>query len=165
MTESGRIDHGVTDENYVRPLRVDNDGRPEVAPQSVGWINGAWQKNPLRFGYSDTVEHRITATMVAGTNNLNATVPAGEIWVINNTGCRYDGSAAAAAATIAIIRGGNEYRLWQMAVGSLKSSEFYGRTGEWIAKPGDTLRLIINLATAGDSAQFHAVGYRVDIDQ
>lgn len=51
---------------------------------SHGWLDGAWQRNPLQLGYSDIGGNTVTlaAPSTAGFSITDSVVPAGEIWLL-----------------------------------------------------------------------------------
>ena len=130
---------------------------------SYGWINGAWQKNPLLFGYSGEKEIAVSNTsLAAGANDLDSTaVPAGEIWVITHVAMSYVGTApthieakTVGASAIMLFR--------QLAP---VTTVVYDRQGWWIMEEGDLLRCTVAGATLNDDLYLWATGFKVDIDQ
>jgi hypothetical protein len=139
--------------------------RLEKAMGSFGWDGSQWRKDPIRIGYSDTVQISLSNTSLAAGSNVidSGAVPAGEIWILTNISLRYTGTVSSVTLTATIYRGAAHYRLFTQD--SLVNSKFYGFAGQWVLKEGDVLRFEIASATAGDDAYLNAVGYRVDIDQ
>lgn len=129
------------------------------------WISAAWQKQPIMQGYSDTLRLTLSNTaLAAGTNSLIvATVPAGEIWVIENISVRYVGTVTGVSIGAYFDEGGTLYVIYLISPPVTNAQ--YDRQGSWTLKPGDILRLFITGATANDDAHIQAVGRRIDIDQ
>lgn len=79
------------DGSLWKPISLDANGYVEVSlagvdginAQGYDWISAAWQKTPLRIGYSSTVDHNWNGTG-SGTGYVKTTdyVPTGEIWTI-----------------------------------------------------------------------------------
>ena len=133
--------------------------------QNHGWIGGAWHKDPLRFGYSDTVNRAFSDTNLAGGSSVFADndVPAGEIWIITNITVIYVGTIAGVGMRPRIYDGSASYDLWESNPTASNRAE--GRSGWWILIPGHSLRVFVTGATAGDDAYCYATGFRMDSDQ
>lgn len=146
--------------------RLDELERQEYAmAQNHGWVGAAWQKDPIRFGYSELITEGVDNTsLAAGSNNLDTgTVPAGEIWVITNIAIRYDGTVSSVSLTVALI-----IDTVLMGIFGQKppvSTVWYDRQGWWVLDAGDYIRLEVGGATMNDDAYLRVVGFRVDIDQ
>lgn len=133
--------------------------------QNHGYVNAAWQKDPIRLGYSDVIRVAITNTSLpaGASSNDSAVVPAGEIWIITNITVAYSGTVAGVAlATRIVDTGASSWMLWDQR--GLTSGIFYDRQGWWVLKPGEKLRVDVTGATLNDDVYLRAVGTRVDID-
>ena len=133
--------------------------------QNHGWIDGAWQKDPLSLGYSDIVARVVVEqNLSAGFNLLNdSAVPAGEIWVLTNISVLYIGTVANVQCTVLLNINGSYYQIWDFVPPA--SNRVGDRQGFWILHPGDYLAIEILNATAGDDLGLRGIGFRVDIDQ
>lgn len=131
---------------------------------SHGWVNGAWQKNPILFGYSADKEIAVSNTsLAAGANDLDApTVPAGEIWVITHVASSYVGTAPTHMEVKIIHASGASMIFRQLAP---VSSSVHDRQGWFVLEEGDILRCSVAGATLNDDLYLWATGFRVDIDQ
>lgn len=129
-----------------------------------GWINAAWQKQPLIFGYSgDILRLASNTNLAAGTNQVNdSAVPAGEIWVVTSLSMAYVGTVPT-SIRLSIVAATVAYRLFQQ--NAPVSDMAYDRQGYWIMQEGDNLRCTVLGATAGDDLFFWVNGFRLDIDQ
>lgn len=170
---------GVTSTGLMVPILVDTVGKLQVSVFSAlpagtnrigavgteGWISSAWQKNPLRFGFSGLVSRLISSTtLAAGTNNLDdSAVPAGEFWVITNIAVDYVGTVANVGVRARIVDGVNSPYLFEY--NPTVSDHLGDRQGFWIVPSGANLRLTVIGATLNDDAYLWANGFRVDTDQ
>jgi len=160
------------DGSAYRVVKVDGDGNlvaalkadQEIEVQSYGWIGAAWQKNPLAFGYSDTVFRVWSDTSLdADTNYVSDTaVPAGEIRVLTNLVTQYTGTVPTNMRFI-VIRDATDYYLFGPK--SPVSGQMYDRQGFWVLEEDDVLSVRVAGATATDALHAYASGFRVDIDQ
>lgn len=153
---------GKTSTGLMVPVRVDANGLLSI--ESLGQVGGAWQKNPLAFGYSGVVKRVASnVALAAGTNVLDdSAVPAGEIWVITNIATRYVGTVATVVIRVEIYDGASGYVLYD--AGNLTSSLSVDRQGWWVLPSGYNLRATVFNATLNDDAYLLATGFRVDID-
>jgi hypothetical protein len=164
---------GVDSSDDVHPLLVDSSGRIILAASSLeiglvqarayGRIGGAWQKQPLLFGYSATVlETWSDDNLASGSNTVDSpVVPAGEIWVITNLSMRYVGTPPT-YIEMRLRSGTSDYPLFRQLAPT--TAQTHDRQGWWVMAPGDLLRVGISGATAGDDLYASATGFRVDID-
>ena len=166
------IGFGPTD--LLRSLELDASDNLKVAFAAAaqglvgthGWIGGAWQKNPLLFGYTSDLFQEVSNTnLPAGTSFINAaTVPAGEIWVFTNIAHRYDGTPPAQILTSKHIDAiPADAVVFQTLLPV--STQYYDRQGWWVLSEGWYLRSAIVGGTLGDDAYLRAWGFKVDIDQ
>jgi hypothetical protein len=164
------IGFGPSDD--LRSLELDTDDNLKVAFAAAaqglvgphGWINGAWQKNPVSFGASAALGRSWSTIALPAGNSFvaDSAVPAGEIWVITHQ------TAWVVSATITRMRfflniSGVNFETWvQITPGS---DVRYDRQGWWVLFPGDFMQLRVESATLNDDASAVAAGFRVDIDQ
>jgi len=129
-----------------------------------GWIGGAWQRNPLAFGYSGEISEDVTdGTLAVGNVNIDiSTVPAGEIWVITQISMLYVGTVPSRIRS-QIVRGGIDFAIFDEV--AILSNAWFDRQGWWVLVEGDILRMFIQDATLNDTGAMRVTGFRVDIDQ
>lgn len=131
--------------------------------QAYGYVGTAWQKQPILYGYTDTVRIRVlNLNATAGTNNLNSVVvPAGEIWVI--TAARgYDLDSAITSSNLGVVSDTIKYSLDdKIAPAAAVAAEFKGFL---VMKEADKLRWTGWGCTLNDDLYLIAVGYKMDID-
>jgi len=130
---------------------------------SFGFINGAWQKNPILLGYSARIGNKlvIISTGAASTAVCSAVVPAGEIWVISSI-CSYhtDGVArqtfiyANLVTALPVIE--INFSLPLMTSLSMLSPI--------ILAEGDKICVMCVSLANGRSLTLNYLGYRIDID-
>lgn len=146
--------------------RVDDLERLEHAmAQNHGWIGGAWQKDPLRLGYSGQIL-RVWSNTALSAGNVDvddSAVPTGELWVITNFSASYTGTVTNVSLRFTIKSGASRYTIYHQ--GGLSSALYVDRQGLWILKAGDILSVRVLNATLNDDLNAEAIGYRVDIDQ
>ena len=133
--------------------------------KSFGWVNGAWQKNPLMFGYSGTAKNEVNDTaLAAGNNNLDgAAVPAGEIWVITNVAFRYNGTVTGVTLTANAQMDGTAYQIFGQ--NPPVSNVWYDRQTYVVLNEGDYIWLSITGATLNDDAHLRMFGFKVEVAQ
>lgn len=136
-----------------------------MTAENYGWVSSAWQKDPLRLGYSGTVSETLSDTALSsGSNNINGTaVPAGEIHVITNVSCAYLGTVSGVRLLPAVYV--NSEVVYIDEHNSITSGQNYQTQGYFVLAPGDYIRLQIEGATATDDGYLKFSGFRVDIDQ
>jgi hypothetical protein len=161
------------------PVNVDTDGNlqvdilaslpagsallGDVQARNLGYIGAAWQKDPLRLGYSGQVLTQVVNTALsAGTNNLDTgAVPASRIWIVTGISFTLVGTVGAAAGYVSILQGATTYTVFSES--HLTSAEYYDRTGWYVLVAGDKVRLTITGAIANDDAYLNVNGFYVDI--
>jgi hypothetical protein len=150
---------------YLEPYFIRRSEYEELLGMNKGWIGGAWQKDPLRLGFS--AQRLINASdtaLGAGANDVDSgSVAAGELWVITNIAVRYAGTVAGVVLTPGFYDGSNLFPVGEER--SITSGQWYAYQGEWILVEDDVLRLQVAGATLNDDAYIRASGFRVDIDQ
>jgi hypothetical protein len=68
--------------------KINADGEIVEASRGYGWISDAWQKDPLRFGFSEQYLERETDTGDGSDLDMDfSVVPAGEVWVVTAFAC------------------------------------------------------------------------------
>lgn len=136
----------------------------KVQARNYGLVSGAFQKDPIRFGYSGVVARFWSNTnLAAGTNDVDdSAVPAGEIWIITSFAFNYIGTSPAQCRRTLVI-GGTVYRI--DTVQTPTSNVIYGLQSWWVLEPGNYLRVSTTGATATDDLYCYATGFQVDIDQ
>lgn len=136
----------------------------EIEMGNRGWISGAWQKDPLRLGYSGKEEEELTiGSASTGTNTMTGTaVPAGEIWILEAVAA-VDLTNAPARIMIGAIMGGLATRFHrdENPVAGVDS----GWTGQVLLEPGDQVSVQFHGVTSGDSLRARYSARRIDIDQ
>jgi len=145
-------------------VEIEQTNPANLTPGLMGWINGAWQKNPLLWGYSGVVAETLSDTnLAAGGKALNGTrVPTGEIWIILNAAIWYLGTAPSRLS----IHVGDVYGFFTiLQENSPVSSYRYIYNGMIVLSPGEYLQGTVEGATAGDDLHFRYRGYKMDIDQ
>jgi hypothetical protein len=156
---------------YPLALEVDANGYLKVATAAAGnflvgthgYVNGAWQKNPILFGYSDGLWLFVyNYNLSAGTNILETSaVPANWIWVVTQVNLYYYGTSPSYMECM-IIHSSTVYWLFRQARPVI--GRFYDRQGWWILAYNDILRMIISGAVAGDTAILSATGFKVQLN-
>lgn len=138
----------------------------EIEMGNRGWISGAWQKDPLRLGYSAAIRFNVSETNLSAGANILAfgTVPAGEIWVIESFCARYVGTVSGVQLRAIVDDAGADRYI--NALDNLTTGLFY----QFLQAPitleeGEILELHVTNATAGDDVLGSAIGRRIDIDQ
>lgn len=131
--------------------------------QMHGHVGGAWQKQPLIWGYSDVVEERVLdANCSAGTDSVQTTVvPAGEVHVITSL-AMYVASGTCGNLVAYKNDGVASYEL--VGQTSPTSSQIYDRQGFYVLGPSDSIVVYGFNLTAGDDLCVIVTGYKMDID-
>jgi hypothetical protein len=163
---------GFNPSDDLRSLELDADDNLKVAFAAAaqglvgphGWISGAWQKNPLLFGYSGQVARAITnLNLPAGqSTQSDSAVPAGEIWVLTHLTVNIVSAVMTNVQVRGTLGGVSTVLFEQLAPVTTK---WYDRQGSWIFASGDVLQVIVFGAALNDDVVCRANGYRVDIDQ
>jgi hypothetical protein len=128
-----------------------------------GYVSGAWQKNPIQFGYSSAYAERPSNTnLPVGNSSLDTSaIPNGKICILTNLSYLYVGTTATQLG-LGIYRSSVNHNLFTQY--SPANNVWYDRQGWWLLKSGDVLRVSIYGATAGDKMYGDYVGYMVDIN-
>jgi hypothetical protein len=128
-----------------------------------GYISGAWQKNPLSFGYSGQVAQQVANNDApAGDNQLNGTaVPAGEIWVITFMS-GFDIETNPTSVDLYAIIGGTGMPI---AVQKLPGANVpFGIVCNIVLKQGDYAQCIMRGCALHNHIYFSYGGYKVAIN-
>ncbi len=135
-----------------------------VQARAYGYIGGAWQRQPLQFGYSDTVADTYSnLSLPAGTTTVNFTaVPASTVHVITNLQAWYSGTITNVFLTYQLVIDGTARTLWGQK--APVSGQHYDRQGNWVLGPGDNVRFIVDGATLNDDLVVNIHGYAVTIN-
>jgi hypothetical protein len=133
-----------------------------LATPLAGWVNGAWNKLPMLFGYSDIVyQNWGTNNLPAGDSNYDSSaVPSGKIWIITNLAMGYTGTTPT-NITMRINRSGVYPLIFRQT--SPVSNVWYDRQGWWVLKSGDKLNVDVSGATSSNALWAQAIGFAVDI--
>lgn len=131
--------------------------------QAHGHIGGAWQKQPLIFGYSGVVTERESdSDAAAGLNTFTTTaVPSGEIHVIN-TMSAINYTSITTALHIDMNHDGSYFSFYRAP--NLAAATMALVNGPIVLDAGDYLRCRFYGVTLHDSIAFDITGYRMDID-
>lgn len=160
------VAYGLNGANSPTKLLIDADGRLTVTRESYqhGYISGAWQKQPIQQGYSAVIRgNYVNSDLAAGTNTISgATVPAGEIWIVEAVSAYYNGTVATVTLRMYVNSSSVDYTL--VTITTVVSGIWYPVVGSWSLAPGENLALIIANATIHNSANFRYLARRVDID-
>ena len=153
---------GLDANSKARPLLVDSEGRVLVSAQ--GFINGAFQKSPLPFGPSrQQIDNVTNNSIVAGTSNqFNASVPAGEVWVFTNISILTSAAIAAGYINISIAGAGGSANLFRQPTPA--ASILYTVQGYWVLFPGAYINYLIVGGVGGAIFVGSATGFAMDID-
>ena len=137
----------------------------KIQARNYGLVGGAFQKDPIRIGYSSTVAEALSDTNLgAGPNNLDSTpVPEGEIHIMTNLAFQYAGTITGVSLMPSVILNSGVYPADYKT--PVVSGAWYIVQGWWVLRKDDWVRLNIVGATATDDANLRITGFRVDIDQ
>jgi hypothetical protein len=153
-----------------RVVKVDGDGNLMVAldfdqdirAYSYGRVNAAWHKDPIRFGYSDTVGETVqNLDLPAGTSVLDGTAVAyGYVHVITQASILYLGTSPA-NIDIRVKVGGVSIIVFRQK--SPVSNQMYDRQGYWVLEEGDYVQAVVDGATLNDNFYLWYSGFKIDI--
>ncbi|NIP56244.1 MAG: hypothetical protein GWN77_09460 [Gammaproteobacteria bacterium] len=129
-----------------------------------GWISSAWQKDPLRLGYSGKIDEQVSDTSAAaGNNTLSGTdVPSGEIWVIDTVSAVNVNTDPTKISIYINTTTGNVTLAegWTPGI-----NHFVIALGQFVLHEGDSIDAVFTGCTLNDDIYLRYNGYRVDIDQ
>lgn len=144
-------------------IEVTQDTPGDLLTGIHGHVGGAWQKQPLQFGYSGAVGERVTDSSAdAGDNTLQTTaVPAGEVHIVTTI---HTVNVDTDVAYILISRVGNSttYNMKRQASPGIGIS--VDMLGTIVLAPGDYIKASFGSCTAGDTIRLMTTGYKFDID-
>lgn len=148
---------------FTAAVEVTQDTPGDLLAGVHGYIAGAWQKQPLAWGISDSVSEAVSDTNLgAGTQTLSTTpIPAGEVHVASAINFRVD-SATCTRGQLQIVIGGVSLVILTQA--SPVAYTWYLKTGEFVLAEDDYIALSMTGLTAGDDAYLRYAGYRMDVD-
>lgn len=163
-----RVIFGLDGANY-RVIKCNSDGELVVAVAAgeagavypYGYVNAAWQKQPMPFGYSNKYAEAISDTNLdTGTNLVRgAIVAAGKVIVITNVAISYIGTSP--SKILALLDDGTDYTLY--AIMSPTSAVWYDKQGYWVMNEGTRFTVKVNGATAADDLLAQFTGFQMDI--
>ena len=127
-----------------------------------GWDGTQWRKQGILFGYRATVNESISNTNAnAGINALNsATVPAGELWIIQLIGAMNVNTACSRIAFF-VYRTPTEYPVLDQV--TCTANVWVTWAGNVVLKTGDYLKAYFLGCTAGDDIYLRYLGYKVSV--
>jgi len=136
----------------------------KVLSTNYGLIGGVAHKDPIRLGYSgDKSEQVSDLSADAGTNTLNgATVPAGEIWVIEAISAR---NVNKSAVRLLLQVSVNSVAVRLLELTTTAAAEFITWTGAITLSEGDKVQAVIFSCDADDDIYLQYHGRRIDTDQ
>jgi len=142
-------------------VTIDPANNPLVSAH--GFVNGAWRKSPIPFGYSDVLNSALAnLALAAGANNLDsAAVGAGLIWVVTNVSVMYVGTAPT-SVSVNVVSGGATICLFQQ--NAPVTATRYDRQGKWVLEATDILRCTVVGATLNDDLYLDVHGYQIAIE-
>lgn len=156
--------NGVVIVDQVSALPTGSNLIGKIQANNYGLVGGAAQKDPLRLGYSGDKTEKISDTNAdAGTNYLNgATVPAGEIWVLEMA-CGYNLTKTGVRVDVyAYI---NSIEIYLLSAFLSANGEIPIWTGALTLSEGDRVYGQFFSCDAGDDIYLHYHARRIDIDQ
>lgn len=134
-----------------------------IETKAHGYVGGAWQNQPMIFGYTDTV--RVTATNTStGTGIINATctaVPSGYVHVITGFLTNHN-DAAARDVSIGVWTGSAQYCGY--VVTQAVSAQNYGDTVHIVLKVGESLLARCYMSVAGKTLNVWGIGYSMKVN-
>lgn len=158
----GTVDVNIVGSDIDVPVSIDAQTQ-DLNVLSHGYVNGAWQNNPMLFGYSDIHREYVTYTTPSGmTYNMDmAEVPVGEIWVITSIGMMTD-DGAIWGMYMSTRSDSNTYYVDQVRTPAANTMLSY--TGWLILEPGLRIRGIFVNAASGKKLEMWVHGFKIDID-
>ncbi len=170
--------------SVVVPILIETDGTVHVlgsvtlgaelpaGTQEIGSIQareygryaGAWQKNPLMFGYSGHLGQVVqNLALAAGQNFLDlATPPAGRLYVYTNFSIKYTGTVAGVSLGLQLIDAVTGTFIDYVTPPA--SGIWYITQGMWPVLNPHVIRLNIQGATLNDDGEIRASGYYMDLN-
>lgn len=135
-----------------------------VQARNHGYVAGDWQKDPIRFGFSDQVgEQVVNNNLAAGFNLLKTTaVPSGEVHVIKNISARYAGTVTTVFFIVYHHSQFGDLSLYGTT--TVVANTIYDRQTDIVMIEDDYIQLGVFNATLNDDAELNITGYKVDVD-
>lgn len=126
------------------------------------WDGSEWRRQPLLFGFSEVAGESLSDTNIgAGTNNLDgAAVAAGEVMVVQQVSCRYDGTVP---SSMLVIPSGTPSAVVVLFETTIVSASWYLASCFLVLEAGDFMRVTVHGATAGDDLYFRYAGFKMSI--
>lgn len=153
---------GETPSGLMVPVALNEDG--SLIGSGQGWIGAAWQKDPIRLGYSgDKSEQILDESASAGTNILTSSaVPAGELWVVEAISGR-NVDTAPSQALLQIVA--NSVVVILADKETIAANEYITWSGGVTLSEGDTIRAVFFTCSLNDDIYLNYHARRIDIDQ
>lgn len=128
-----------------------------------GYINSAWQNNPIIWGISDTLNERVDdSSTPAGTHQIyTTTVPEGEIHRFTYISYYL---ASTTINNIVLIFWTNGTSLPFYSTTTLLNGIWVSQVADISLKEDDKISLYCQNCTAGDAMSLVVLGYKMDID-
>lgn len=128
-----------------------------------GRIAGVWRKQPLIWGFSDSVSQTIIDLNLAVDEDTVVTVPVeeGEVHVVSAISFRVDSATCDRAELLIVVKG---VALLVYSISPPVTFTWYLKTGEFVLTEDDYIALTMTDLTAGDDAYLRYAGYRMDVD-
>lgn len=134
--------------------------------KNYGWINSAWQKDPLRLGYSGNKSQSIQdLSASAGTNGLFSDfVPYYELWDVQCIFI-YNWTSACTGLFLSAYTGGGTYNIRLAHILNPAQGYTLVWTGSLLLDENCFIYLVATGCTAGDDLYGGFTAVRIDIDQ
>lgn len=164
--------HGIDSTSKIIPLLLDANGQIIVSSATLaanseigikGYIGGAWQKQPLLLGYSDTLRQVFaSATLPAGNSDQTVfTVSSNEVWTITNLFVQCNSTTITYVIPKVDVSG----TVYTIAVDARTANPFFTtRQCNVSFKAGDKLIIRFENATLNDIGICTALGYKTTIN-
>lgn len=159
------------DDGVIKALVLDSGYLPvieqtpitSIESQMHGYLDGAWQKQNMLWGYASKYAERETAINVAaGDVYMHFTVvPAGEIWVINTLSTHSDQSNC---THVYIGVAGEGIWYWVNSKAAPQAYDAVNTPNPFILGEGDQIRVLYKGAALNDDFYAYARGYKMNLD-
>lgn len=148
---------------FTAAVEVTQDTPGDLLIGSHGHIGGAWQKQPLIWGISDSVAEVITDENLGAGSQSKATtaIVAGEVHVVSTIAYRIDSGTCTRSDLNLVVDG--TIILVQQKLPPV-SGTWYLHTGEFVLAKDDYVYVSMVDLTAGDNLYLRYAAYRMDID-
>lgn len=135
-----------------------------IEARGYGWDGSNWRKNPMIWGYSDTISQygEGTAAAAAIIRAFCATPPAGQVYVYQGYNAMHN-DGVNRSIFIGVYNGVSYYgvKVYQTAV----SGSWYGDPLEIVVKNGEQLYAQAYLGTIGSKVFFYSRGYLMKVSE